>query len=419
MKLAAPNLVDPLARKSDAALTARPAGSLQGFLMVSTAWLAVMGAAVIAPVLPRIAAEFHNAPNAAVMVSFVATLPALFIALLSAPFGFLADRVGHRSVLLWGVLVYGFLGVAPFWLHSLWAIVLSRAGVGITEAAVITCGTALLGDYFSGSRRERWFAIQTASGNLFALVSVSLAGVLGAVSWRDAFLMYGFSFLLLPLLLFFTWDTRTSERQVLANGAVAEISNAPPFRWSGLIGICGVTIAASISFYVVVVQLGFLLTERGFTSPKVIGIGAALALVSMPLGSLLSQLIKAHYTTRLAISFLLSAVGFLIMALSRGYASTVLGAAITSVGSGLSLPTLVSWALAGVPQVFRGRATGAFQSSFAFGQFVSPLFVLALAHLFGGRAHAVLLCGACCAIAALAFIFLPRSQPAFTRTYSQ
>jgi MFS family permease len=69
------------------------------------------------------------APHAPLMISLVATLPALFIALFAAPFGLLADRVGRRLLLLIGLAIYGVLGVAPYWLNSLQWIVASRAGV--------------------------------------------------------------------------------------------------------------------------------------------------------------------------------------------------------------------------------------------------------------------------------------------------
>jgi hypothetical protein len=92
-------------------------------------------------------------PHAPLMISLVATLPALFIALFVAPFGLLADRVGRRLLLLIGLAIYGVLGVAPYWLNSLQWIVASRAGVGVTEAMITTCSTALIGDYLWGYAR--------------------------------------------------------------------------------------------------------------------------------------------------------------------------------------------------------------------------------------------------------------------------
>ncbi len=394
-----------MANMSTAGNLTRTPTSLQGVVLISTAWLAVMGAAVISPILPRIGAEFHTTSNAPLLVSLIATFPALFIALMAAPIGLLADRIGQKRVLLSGVLCYGFLGIAPHWLHSLQAIVLSRAGVGITEAAIITCGTALLGDYFAGGERERWFALQTGSSNVIAVIAVALGGVLGEGGWRKTFFIYGFSFVLLPLVSAFIWEParQASRSPVVADVLVVE---ATPFRWGKLLSICLVTTFASIAFYVIVVQLSFLLTERGIRSPKQIGLGAALATLAMPVGAILFRLIRASYQAKLVLSFTLSAVGFFIVSAARGYAPTIAGAAVTGVGSGLALPTLISWALAGVPARLRGSGTGTWQAFFYFGQFLSPLLVLALAHGFGGLSNAVKLFAYACTLSALVFAVL-------------
>jgi MFS family permease len=382
----------------------RTATSVQGWVLVSNAWLAVMASAVIAPVLPRMAAHFQNIPHAPLLISLVATLPALFIALLAAPFGLLADRVGRRLVLLIGLAVYGVLGVAPYWLNSLQWIVASRAGVGITEAMITTCSTALIGDYFYGDIRERWFALQTGSATVVAVAMAVIGGVLGQRGWQMPFGAYAFSFLLFPLVLFFIWDPGGAG-VATAGGRSELVKNLKPkqesFRWSRLLGICLITFFASTAFYVVIVQLSFVLTERGYGSPKLIGIGAALAGLAMPIGAVLFRLIRASYAAKLAVSFCLSCIGFFIMTFTHRYGVTVAGAALNEMGSGLVLPTLVTWALSKLPFHVRGRGTGAWQSSFALGQFASPLVILGLAHLLGGRIHAVLAYACACGLSAL------------------
>jgi MFS family permease len=393
----------PVATKLNELASPRTATSVQGWVLVSNAWLAVMASAVIAPVLPRMAAHFQNIPHAPLMISLVATLPALFIALLAAPFGLLADRIGRRLLLLVGLAVYGVLGIAPYWLNSLQWIVASRAGVGITEAMITTCSTALIGDYFYRDTRERWFALQTGSATVVAVAMAVIGGVLGQRGWQMPFGAYSFSFLLFPLVLFFIWDPIGADP---ADAGLSElVKNLKPrednFRWSGLFGICLITFFASNAFYVVIVQLSFVLTERGYSSPKLIGIGAALAGLAMPLGSVLFRLVRASYITKLALSFTLSSTGFFIMVFTHRYAVTVAGAALNEMGSGLVLPTLVTWALSKLPLHIRGRGTGAWQSAFALGQFASPLVVLGLAHVLGGRIHAILAYACSCGLAAL------------------
>ncbi len=372
----------------------RPATGLQGWVLVVTSYLSMVAAVVIGPVLPKIAQQFQDDPQVAVLTSLVATLPALFVALLSAPFGFLADRIGRRRLLIGAVSVYGFCGLAPMWLSSLRGIVISRAGVGITEAAIMTCGTALLGDYFHGDARERWFAVQTGSSTFAAIVVVAIAGALGESSWRAPFAMYGLGFVLLPLVIFTLWEPAQLK------AASREAKPKEKYHWGGLAFVCLVTVFASTAFYVVVIQLSFILTERGIVSVGRIGMGAALAALGVPLGSVLFRLLRIPVAGKLAASFTLSGVGFFVIAFSHGYWPTVAGAFVNGMGSGIVLPTLITWALSQLTLEVRGRGTGMWNTAMFLGQFISPLIILGLKAVSGSLGGAVLVYGVACAVAA-------------------
>ena len=68
------------------------------------------------------------------------------------------------------LVVYAFVGTAPLWLPSLQLIVASRVLLGLTEAAIMTCCTTLLADYFHGSQRERYLGLQV----VFTTVAATL-----------------------------------------------------------------------------------------------------------------------------------------------------------------------------------------------------------------------------------------------------
>jgi len=394
----------------------REATALQGWVLISSSWLSVIATTVIAPVLPKISEQFQNAPHVAVMVSLVATLPALFVALLSGPFGLLADRIGHRRTLLWGVGVYGFCGTAPLWLNSIQSIVVSRAGVGITEAVIMTCGTAMLGDYFTGDEREKWLAYQTGTATIIAIFMTAVGGALGESTWRLPFTMYAFGFLLLPLVAYFTWEP--GHAAVAQSQAALPGEKKAPFRWGGLVFICLVTIFAATAFYVVIVQLGFILTERGYTSPQRIGTGAALAALAVPVGAFVFRLLRVPVAAKLTLSFGFSSAGFFVITASHSFNGIIIGAAINSVGSGMALPTLVTWALSKLPPEVMGVGTGAWQGSFFFGQFISPLIILGLTRISGSLSAAILIYAVACGLAAaiaLAVLIRGSARPAGTR----
>ena len=167
----------------------------------------------------------------------------------------LADRYGRRRVL---DLVHGGLRVcwccSPVVLNSLYAVIVSRAGVGICEAVVMTVSTTLISDYFKGRARERWLASQTAVASVSALGIIYLGGQLGAAyGWRGPFYLYVYSLVLVLGVITLTWEP-TAEERSSAPGAAADSAEYQTFPWWRLIGICAVTLLGSISFYTVITK---------------------------------------------------------------------------------------------------------------------------------------------------------------------
>ena len=379
-------------------------GATQGWVLVATTWLAVASPAVVAPVTPPMARDFGGGPEIEAMVQIAIGLPALFVALLAGPAGFLADRIGRKRVLLVALVVYTIFGSAPLWLPSLPLILASRAGVGIAEGAVLATGTALIGDYFTGSQRDKWFAIQGASATLIAVVLLTLSGILGEGGWRQSFIIYVIPWLLVLLVARLVWEPQARE-----------ISFAPDAKAAlpGLLRICLVTVFASIAFYVVLVQLPFLLADRGFGAPKEITLGAVASAITAPAGALIFRMMaKRGYAGRLAVSFSASALGLAIIALSTDYWPTLIGAAVNGIGSGIALPTLIGWALAGRSSAVMGRASGLWNAAFFLGQFLSPPVFIGVAALAGGRAAGIAVFAAVVGAAAAIAIALSLRAPA-------
>jgi len=84
----------------------RVAGWPEGAILCLCSCLPVMAFLLIAPNLPAIQQSFASEPNIAVLAPIALTIPALMIAIFSAPAGFLADRLGRRKVLIGSLFVY-------------------------------------------------------------------------------------------------------------------------------------------------------------------------------------------------------------------------------------------------------------------------------------------------------------------------
>ncbi|SFD31850.1 Predicted arabinose efflux permease, MFS family [Pseudomonas citronellolis] len=351
---------------------ARPAGAAQALLLLFGSCLPVLGAVLIAPVLPRMQAHFAETPGAAVLVPVALTLPALVIAFLAPLAGLLADRIGRRPLLLASMLLYSLCGVLPLWLDSLGLIVASRAGIGLAEAGIMTCCTTLMGDYFDGQRRERLFALQMVATSLSAALFMGLGGALGESGWRTPFALYAVGLLCLPLMAALLW-----EPQVRHAGPAR--ADAEGFPWAALAPLYLLTLLAGVSLFIVPVQAGYLLQLLHVDAPQQVGMTMGANQLGVLAGALAFRLLATLPARRLlALGFATAGLGGALMALADSHALVVLAVLVNGLGVGLLLPTLITQVMLQVGFHQRGRATGGFTASIFAGEFLSPLLVLAI-----------------------------------------
>jgi MFS family permease len=366
--------------------TGRPAGRPQALVLLLSSCLAVLGAVLLAPVLPRIEDAFAGTPGVEALTPIVLTAPALVIGLTAMIAGRIVDRVGRKRLLVGALVAYAFVGTAPLWLPSLELIVASRVLLGLTEAAIMTCCTTLLADYFHGSQRERYFGLQVVFTTVAATVFFGVGGALGAADWRTPFWLYAVS---LPLALAaakLIWQPAPQAR--------TRTGKLPALPWRRLAAPLGVSLLGGLVFYVLIVQLSFKLDDVGVGSTAVIGAASAIASVGTAVGGILfGRLAKRGPAVLVPLAFALSGVGIIGLGLSSAVPAVIVFAVITGFGNGLILPSLLTWALGSLSFEQRGRGTGVWTSAFFIGQFVCPLVVLALSGALGGLGAALAVLG--------------------------
>ncbi|KAF1025963.1 MAG: Tetracycline resistance protein, class B [Pseudomonas sp.] len=385
---------------SQAAPVPRRRGS--GALLLLGSCLPVLGGVLIAPVLPRIAEHFSGTANVGLLVPIVLTLPALMIALFSPFAGWLSDRIGRKHLLVLAMIVYGICGPLPLVLDNLDAILLSRAGLGLAEAAIMTCCTALIGDYYDGRERVQLLSWQTIVTSLSATAFFMLGGLIGELGWRVPFVLYIAGLVFAPLM-----HLALSE-PVRRVASVIQAPSTGGFPLRSLVVICAMTLLAALGFFIVPVQTGFLLEHIGIDSPQRIGMAIGLGHSAVFLGALLfRRLSRFGPGVLLALAFVISGVGILLLAHALDYRTAVIAVMVNGLGGGIALPTVLSWALSTLSVEHRGKGTGLFNAGFFGGQFASPLLVMALATFAGDRVGAVVLVGWGLLLAALVSLIAP------------
>jgi MFS family permease len=375
--------------------TGRPAGRAQALVLLLSSCLAVLGAVLLAPVLPRIQDAFAGTPGVEALAPIVLTAPALVIGLTAMIAGRIVDRVGRKRLLVGALVVYAFVGTAPLWLPSLELIVASRVLLGLTEAAIMTCCTTLLADYFHGSQRERYFGLQVVFTTVAATVFFGIGGALGAADWRTPFWLYAVSLPLAVAAAKLIWQPAPRVQ------AAARAEKLPALPWRRLAAPLGVSLVGGLVFYVLIVQLSFKLDDIGVESTAVIGAASAIASVGTAVGGILfARLAKRGPAVLVPLAFGLSGIGIIGLGLSTAVPAVIAFAVVTGFGNGLILPSLLTWALGSLSFEQRGRGTGIWTSAFFIGQFFCPLVVLALTGALGGLGTALALLGAVSLVAA-------------------
>jgi MFS family permease len=355
----------------------------------------------LVPVLPLLLQEFAHVPGSDFLVPVALTIPALCIALFSPFAGWISDRVGRKLLLVATLCIYATVGVVPYFLTELAHIIVARVALGITEAAIMTLATALIGDYFEGERRERWLAIQVAVVSLSAIILIALGGFLGETfGARGPFLLY---LIALPIAL--AAALVLFEPEVTSRTEV----KAEPLPLLRILPLLFITLFVGILFYTMIVKLGPILELNGPLSPAIIGMAGALANVGVALGTLLFQgLRKRRGPLLLTIGFALFALGYSGVGLASNLIVSTAFAVVTCLGAGLLLPTMITWVLQNLPASVRGRGTGLWTGMFYLGQFIAPIVATGIEAPVGGLTNVLLVYSACAAVGALLAIFMIR-----------
>lgn len=378
--------------------TAQAAGLPQALALILSMLLPIIGILSLAPNLPAMLGHFSDVPYASVLVPMVITISALCIALFSPLMGVIADRWGRRRLLIAALSIYGVVGAIPFLLENLYAIIACRALVGVAEAAIMTTGSALMGDYFPGAQRQKWLGLQSTLGPVVASLMILAGGALGTISWQAPFLLYASGLPILLLTLVVTRETRTEPRTSDAHATTSQSR----FPWSSMALIGAVTLFTSLLYYIQVVQLGVVFSALGLESSARIGVFITIASAGVVVGGWSYRKLGAKgIAWLLALIYLGYAIGYAGLGLAPNPRVGVVFALACQFGNGLAVPALVGWALNTFEPAHRGRGMGIWNSCFFVGQFLSPMLVGGVVALAGGLLPAVTTLGVISFIAAV------------------
>lgn len=336
-----------------------------------TASLAVMAGAIVSPSLPALEQHFSDIPRIDYLSRFIITVPSLFMAVLAPFAGYVIDRFGRRKLLLGGVVLYAAAGVGGAIFDSIIAILISRAFLGISTAAIMTTVGTLIGDYFSGAARNRFMGYRNASNNFGGVIYLVLGGFIATLDWRAPFFIYLVALAVLPMIIKFIVEPDAGD----AHSGGVDGQNAVPIPWLEIGWLYFAAFIFGVTFYMIPTQVPFFLIELGFGNPTLSGLGVAASTLATAVTALFYGRIRRYVAieTMFIFGFALSAVGFFAMGLAGALPLLFIGLLLFGAGQGSTTANFSIRLLELAPFHVRGRIMGGQATAIMMGFFVSPL----------------------------------------------
>lgn len=336
-----------------------------------TASLAVMAGAIVSPSLPALEQHFSDIPRIDYLSRFIITVPSLFMAVLAPFAGYVIDRFGRRKLLLGGVVLYAAAGVGGAIFDSITAILISRAFLGISTAAIMTTVGTLIGDYFSGAARNRFMGYRNASNNFGGVIYLVLGGFIATLDWRAPFFIYLVALAVLPMIIKFIVEPDAGD----AHSGGVNGQDAVPIPWLEIGWLYFAAFIFGVTFYMIPTQVPFFLIELGFGNPTLSGLGVAASTLATAVTALFYGRIRRYVAieTMFIFGFALSAVGFFAMGLAGALPLLFIGLLLFGAGQGSTTANFSIRLLELAPFHVRGRIMGGQATAIMMGFFVSPL----------------------------------------------
>lgn len=152
--------------------------------------MSVIGVSLISPTLPVVRDTLGITDAQAGLLITVFTLPGIALA---PAIGLLADRYGRRQLLVPGLFLYGITGTAIAFTTAFPVVLLLRFLQGIGASGLIVLSLTVIGDHFSGHRRNMVMGWNSAIRSLGAAGGAMGGGFLASYGWNVPFLVYGLS----------------------------------------------------------------------------------------------------------------------------------------------------------------------------------------------------------------------------------
>ena len=351
--------------------------------LVAIALFNCMGGAAVAPALPAISEAFPGSSET--LVSLIITMPSLAVAISGLFVGAIADKVGKARTLAAALVLFTASGLSGVFLPTVETILVGRFLMGIGIAGISAASTALVSDYYDGDMRAKVYGWQSAATGASVLLLETTGGFLALLGWRVPFFVYAVGIpLLVMTCLFIREANRAGDAAHEEPGRVsAEGRDSREARF--VLAVCLVTVfLIQVMSFLVPSKMPYLVASFGGDSAV-----SGLFLGAMGIANIGMSLVFPRLQARfkrsalLTVSFIALVASAVLLGLSTGLLTVLVGTIASGAGVGLAMPLLVNWLAATSTPQNSGKRMGAFTTAMNLGQFACSLTAGAILALVG------------------------------------
>jgi MFS family permease len=383
-----------------------PRWGLTALTLLAISVLPITQAAMVAPVMGPLADSFTGAANPDFLAQLILVSPTLAIILAAPLIGRIADRDDKNLLPVAALIFFGVSGIGCLLARWPAEFISWRLLLGLCVAATLATTPMAIARYFPGPERQRFLGVQSAAIGLAGAITPAIAGLIATADWRNVFLPYLAAWLIVPFLVLIARRAPPVSGPATAQADAA----AGTIDWRTLIPICVRVFLVWLTLYLLTTQLAFHLRAMRIDSALAVGIGLGTASMAAAVSSLLYARVKRRfgYEQISAAAFVITALGYLLIATTDGRLMLGVGLVLAGTGFGLNVPSLSDWLIESTDPRVRGRSFGWLAAATYLGQFLS-IFVYAALTAWLGIRGAFVLVAMVGSVVALKTLARPRS----------
>ena len=364
----------------------------------------------MAPALGAIKEHFSSCSP--MTVQLIVSLPALLIILTTFAFRPLCRLMRTRTLALVGLTLYVLAGAGAFLVDDIGILLLLRALLGVSVGMIMPLSTGLLSFYFPPEEMSRLMGLSAAMNQMGGVVATLLAGVLAAVEWRYAFLVYLLGVLAMVLVAVFLPNESLNNNENIKCDSQTFTSHPSTFR---LLRKFHPSVTAMLLtmllFFVYPTNFALTASEQGIPLLTTTLIMVGLDVVAFVVGLLFGWLMRNLRRQMKYAAPLFFLGGYAVLAFVPSMAGMIVGSALVGLANGVGVPYVNTIASIKGGKDAAVTVMPLISAALYLGQFLSPLIVQPLSHLIGGT-NAPYIVAMCLAVVFLVQMYLTRNHQA-------